>query len=344
MISRRIARPLLSSIFIAGGIEAIRRPSAHAQAAEPVIDLVSEATAPMAKKVAVAVGQAADAAESGVDTALAASPLDEDEAVAQTVSSAAHQVNETVHEVVARQPMVFENETYVRVNGAVQVGAGILLAFGRVPRLASAALAASLIPTTFAGHRFWEAEGDERKAQQLQFAKNMSLLGGLVLAATDTGRAPTVGWRIAHRGDRSRTAAIAAHAAATDAKAVERLAVANAKVAGAGGQLALEAAAQHAGTGWRFARRHGRVAGRYAQRKGNDGAELVNHLGTTVAERAADLAPVMHAAVDRVADAAVDLRPKVHAATDRASELAADLSPRVQALGLRLSESLPVGS
>src|SRR5947208_17090896 len=42
----------------------------------------------------------------------------------------------------------------VRINGAVQVTAGTLLAFGKLPRLSATALALSLLPTTWAGHRF----------------------------------------------------------------------------------------------------------------------------------------------------------------------------------------------
>ena len=47
--------------------------------------------------------------------------------------------------------------TLVKINAGVQLGAGALLALGRFPRAASLALAASLVPTTLAGHRFWEA-------------------------------------------------------------------------------------------------------------------------------------------------------------------------------------------
>jgi uncharacterized membrane protein YphA (DoxX/SURF4 family) len=90
-------------------------------------------------------------------------------------------------------------ETLVRINGAVQVGAGALLAIGKLPRLASFALAASLVPTTLAGHRFWD-ETDERTraAQRIQFFKNISMLGGLLLAAVDTEGRPSLSWR-AHR-------------------------------------------------------------------------------------------------------------------------------------------------
>src|SRR5207248_1403166 len=75
---------------------------------------------------------------------------------------------------------------FVRVNGAVQVVAGTMLAMGRWPRLAAVALAGSLIPTTVAGHRFWtEPDPAGRAAQRTQFLKNAAMLGGLVLVATD---------------------------------------------------------------------------------------------------------------------------------------------------------------
>ena len=79
----------------------------------------------------------------------------------------------------------------MKVNGAVMVGAGALLALGKLPRLAALALAGTLVPTTFAGHRFWE-ETDEkaRKMQRIHFLKNVSMLGGLILAATDKKPAP----------------------------------------------------------------------------------------------------------------------------------------------------------
>lgn len=79
-----------------------------------------------------------------------------------------------------------EPSTLVQVDAAVKVGAGLLLAVGRAPRLAAAALAASLVPTTVVGHAFWEASDDDRSAQKIHFLKNAGLLGGLMLAAADT--------------------------------------------------------------------------------------------------------------------------------------------------------------
>ena len=84
---------------------------------------------------------------------------------------------------------------WVQVDGAVKVGGGVLFALGRAPRLAAAALAASLVSTTAAEHRFWEMQDrSERAAQQIHFLKNCGLLGGLLLAVADTGGRPSVGW------------------------------------------------------------------------------------------------------------------------------------------------------
>ena len=89
---------------------------------------------------------------------------------------------------------------FVRINGAVQIAAGSLLALGRLPRLSSAALAVSLLPTTLAGHRYWEENDPAQRAlQRTQLLKNLSMLGGLLFAATDTGGAPSLAWRAARR-------------------------------------------------------------------------------------------------------------------------------------------------
>jgi uncharacterized membrane protein YphA (DoxX/SURF4 family) len=44
-------------------------------------------------------------------------------------------------------------------------------------------LIGSLIPTTLAGHRFWQETDEARRSQQrIHFLKNVGLLGGLILA------------------------------------------------------------------------------------------------------------------------------------------------------------------
>ncbi|MYS20380.1 Uncharacterized membrane protein YphA, DoxX/SURF4 family [Streptomyces sp. DvalAA-14] len=90
----------------------------------------------------------------------------------------------------------------VRINSAVQLGAGTLLALGRFPRGAALALAATLVPTTLAGHPYWTIEDpDERARQRVHFFKNLSMLGGLLLAAADTHGKPSLAYRT-RRGTR----------------------------------------------------------------------------------------------------------------------------------------------
>jgi putative oxidoreductase len=92
-----------------------------------------------------------------------------------------------------------EAKTAVRLNSAVQVAAGVMLGLGRFPRLAALALAGTLVPTTYAGHRFWEMDDQESRAQQrIHFLKNLSMLGGLLIAAADTGGRPSLVWRAQH--------------------------------------------------------------------------------------------------------------------------------------------------
>jgi uncharacterized membrane protein YphA (DoxX/SURF4 family) len=93
-------------------------------------------------------------------------------------------------------PIPSDPVTLVRINAVAQVAAAAALATGRSPRLAATVLAASLVPTTLAGHSFWEyTDKEERRQQQLQFFKNLSMLGGLIIAAGDTEGKPGVAWR-----------------------------------------------------------------------------------------------------------------------------------------------------
>ena len=138
---RRLARPMLGSVFIWGGMEALRNPEPK----EPAADRVGPP-------------------------------------------------------IAARIPGLPEDpEALVKINAAVQLGAGSLLALGRFPRLSSALLAGSLVPTTLAGHRFWEEKDPlERYRQRGNFLKNVGLLGGLILSAVDTEGRPGLAWRARH--------------------------------------------------------------------------------------------------------------------------------------------------
>jgi putative oxidoreductase len=110
-----------------------------------------------------------------------------------------------------------EPEAVVKINAGVQVGAGLLLATGRVPRLAALTLLGSLVPTTVAGHPFWAAESPQERAQQrTHFLKNLGLGGGLLLAAVDTEGKPSLGWWARHAAKKARKSALEARESAYD--------------------------------------------------------------------------------------------------------------------------------
>src|SRR4051812_28035014 len=48
-----------------------------------------------------------------------------------------------------------DTRSMVRLNASVHIGAGVLLGAGMLPRMMATTLAASLVPTTLAGHAFW---------------------------------------------------------------------------------------------------------------------------------------------------------------------------------------------
>jgi putative oxidoreductase len=147
-----------------------------------------------------------------------------------------------VRPLAERVPAVPDSvEQAVRLNGAVQLVAGSLLAIGKFPRLSAAALAASLIPTTAAGHRFWESSDKQERAQQkVHFLKNVTMLGGLLIAASDTAGNPSIAWRGRHAATTAkREAALTAKTVAAEAKTASAKAQATsaktAKVAAKGG-------------------------------------------------------------------------------------------------------------
>ena len=123
--------------------------------------------------------------------------------------AAARPVVEKVAEQADKQLPVqvsHDAEQWVRINAGVMVGAGSLLGLGRLPRLSALLLTGSMVPTTAAGHRFWEKQGAERQQQLVHFLKNLGLVGALLIAAVDTEGKPSVGWR-ARRAARRATGA-----------------------------------------------------------------------------------------------------------------------------------------
>jgi uncharacterized membrane protein YphA (DoxX/SURF4 family) len=142
MLVRRVARPLLSAVFIGQGIEALRSPQRAAETARPAAE---------------GLGKLPEAA---------ATKLPQDP------------------------------ETLARVTAAVQIGGGLLLASGKLPRLASAALALTVVPGSLGGHLFWSETDPQRKAEQRRaFLTDLSLIGGLMIASVDTEGKPSLGWR-----------------------------------------------------------------------------------------------------------------------------------------------------
>ncbi len=99
-------------------------------------------------------------------------------------------------------------ELLIRANGAAMATAGTLLAFGRLPRLASTVLALSTVPTTYAAHPFWsEKDPEKRRQTRLHFLKNVGLLGGVLLASVDTEGRPGLAWRSQRAAKDARRAA-----------------------------------------------------------------------------------------------------------------------------------------
>ena len=100
-----------------------------------------------------------------------------------------------VEPVEASIPGSLSVEQLVKVNAGVQVVAGGLFAVGVSPRVMAIVLGGTLVPTTLAGHRFWEMDDEADKAQhKIHFLKNAALIGGLIFAALDTGGRPSIFW------------------------------------------------------------------------------------------------------------------------------------------------------
>jgi uncharacterized membrane protein YphA (DoxX/SURF4 family) len=95
-------------------------------------------------------------------------------------------------------------EQLVRLDGALKLAGGTGLVVGPFGRPAALLLAASLVPTTFVGHRFWQtSDPEQRVSDRVEFFKNLSLLGGLLITALDTGGRPSIGWRTRHAVDQA---------------------------------------------------------------------------------------------------------------------------------------------
>jgi putative oxidoreductase len=64
---------------------------------------------------------------------------------------------------------------------AVELGAGLLLLVGYKARWAALAIFAFLISTTLVFHNFWASPPDQAMMQQINFMKNVTIMGGMLL-------------------------------------------------------------------------------------------------------------------------------------------------------------------
>lgn len=187
MLVRRIARPLFASWFVSEGLDALRRPEPHVARTEACWQTL------------------------GGRLGLPATP-------------SGSQVR-----------------TLVRAHGAATVVAAAMLGLGKAPRTGALLLAALTVPlvvvnqpfggsaavvataseaaeTTPARSRFGRPVGTatgrasaaDRAALRERFLRNLTMLGGALLAAVDREGRPGVGWRLGH--------ARVDHAAARDAR------------------------------------------------------------------------------------------------------------------------------
>lgn len=78
-----------------------------------------------------------------------------------------------------------------RIIGGVQVGAGILLALGKAPRTAAVLLVGTSAVTAVSD----SAAQTGLRDRTASLLKNLSLIGGVLLAAADTAGKPSLAWR-----------------------------------------------------------------------------------------------------------------------------------------------------
>ncbi len=211
-------------------------------------------------------------------------------------------------------------ETVAKVNAAVQIGGGLLLATGKFPRIASIALAASVVPGSLGGNAFWNQSDPQRKSEERKaFITDISLLGGLIIAAVDTEGKPSLGWRgrrAAHKVSEAVSAALPVGAAAgsslSDSEFADKLGhglhvgaergreLAHlarergeewAEVAQKRGEEWAEVAQKRGGEWAEIAQKRGGEFADVARERGEGWAELARHRGTELAGTALDRAP-----------------------------------------------------
>ncbi|WP_319452156.1 MULTISPECIES: DoxX family protein [unclassified Mycobacterium] len=178
-------------------------------------------------------------------------------------------------------------ETVARVTAGVQIGAGLLLAAGRLPRLSSAALALSVVPGSLGSHAFWnESEPGRKTTERRALLTDVGLIGGLIIASVDTEGKPSLGWRgrrAARKLSDSVSSALPSSGpsnALIDPELVDRI--------GAGLQTGLHVGAERGRELAHVAHERGVELAELAREHGPELASLARERGSELAELAAD--------------------------------------------------------
>ncbi|GAB3283742.1 DoxX family protein [Sinomonas notoginsengisoli] len=93
-------------------------------------------------------------------------------------------------------PVQVDEKLLARAVGASQLGAGLLFALGKAPRLSASVLALTSALNAFVEWRSADISTPVgREARRSGLLKNLSLLGGVLLASVDTAGRPSIAWR-----------------------------------------------------------------------------------------------------------------------------------------------------
>ncbi|MBP2228491.1 putative oxidoreductase [Azospirillum agricola] len=82
------------------------------------------------------------------------------------------------------------------VGAVVECFGGLAVVLGAWTRLAALLVAGFTVAATLIAHRYWDAAPEAMKMQQIQFMKNLAIIGGyLALVASGAGRFSVDGFR-----------------------------------------------------------------------------------------------------------------------------------------------------
>ncbi|MEV6214400.1 DoxX family membrane protein [Nocardia sp. NPDC051833] len=226
----------------------------------------------------------------------------------------------------------------VKVNAVTQIAGGVLLASGRAPRPAAMVLAATVIPGTVTEQDFWaEPDPDRRAAKRAGFLKDLGLLGGLLITASDTAGKPSLGWR-ARQALSSRESRVAAESAAIVGAAKVRGAH-FAEVADARGTQLAEIARDRGPQLAEAARERGAQLAEVAKERGPELAEAARERSVQLAEVARERGPELaEAARERGVHLAEVARERGPELAETARERGAHLAEVAKERGPALAE------